>query len=779
MAKRTTKFKPEITVFEAVIESLNEATKYNPDDVVAPAVVLWTDKDGQWESLMPLLRDRLPQLMTLGQYNPQSKTGPAIWVRCMLARVLPEADWQEGTVPILYCPNVSRQELRAVEECPPFLQPLAELQYRGVFWSHPNGKDWTIRAFLESDHGGLGLDVSGDNESVETMQTALVKLSEAKIAELQGKRIDAGFLQRLLTPDADKSLLSWLNSPDATRQTWTDAEWGAFRNMCRNSYGFDPETNGDIGGGELLGMRQNSWKTVWERYAEAPAAYPKLPDLLRRCRPQTLFANDPSSWPQDNEEQEAEVRKFLNQLVEVTFDGACNLLVELEKKHGERRNWVWNTLGLSPLACALEHLSILASVVREPLGGPAAEDMANTYVKHGWSADAAVLRALACVSKTPDIDAVTNAVISVYKPWLERSAEQFQSIVKQKGYPKSSDASTSSEERCCILFVDGLRYDLSVTLRELLISQGMTVNSKWAWAAYPTVTPTAKPAISPIHSLLAGSSQTEDFSPQISDGNQPLTTLAFRQLLGSNGYQVLSDKETGNPTGKAWTEFGDFDETGHAQQWKLSWRITEGLNSLVGRIQELLRAGWKQVRIVTDHGWLLIPGGLPKAELPGFLVDARWSRSALLKDGAKADVIAVPWHWNPTVHIATARGISAFKAGLEYSHGGLSLQECVVPQLTIVDTNITTANVRIDTVEWKKLRCRVEISGAPPGCSLDIRTIAAKSDLSILVEVQTFDTAGRASVLVANHEFESKAAFVVVLDADNKVIAKIPTEVGA
>ena len=33
------------------------------------------------------------------------------------------------------------------------------------------------------------------------------------------------------------------------------------------------------------------------------------------------------------------------------------------------------------------------------------------------------------------------------------------------------------------------------------------------------------------------------------------------------------------------------------------------------RIESLLEAGWQEVRVVTDHGWLLMPKGLPKCEL--------------------------------------------------------------------------------------------------------------------------------------------------------------------
>src|SRR3546814_2915340 len=55
---------------------------------------------------------------------------------------------------------------------------------------------------------------------------------------------------------------------------------------------------------------------------------------------------------------------------------------------------------------------------------------------------------------------------------------------------------------------------------------------------------------------------------------------------------------------------------------------------IVERIAELCEAGWKHIRIVTDHGWLLMPGGLPKSELPRHQTETRWGRCAVLKDSA-------------------------------------------------------------------------------------------------------------------------------------------------
>ena len=68
-------------------------------------------------------------------------------------------------MPVLYLPGYSRQEMRGLESCPVELQPLAELQYRGVMWSQKNGRDWTVNAFLQSrEGGGLGIRVEGDQE---------------------------------------------------------------------------------------------------------------------------------------------------------------------------------------------------------------------------------------------------------------------------------------------------------------------------------------------------------------------------------------------------------------------------------------------------------------------------------------------------------------------------------------------------------------------------------------------------------------------------------------
>ena len=113
------------------------------------------------------------------------------------------------------------------------------------------------------------------------------------------------------------------------------------------------------------------------------------------------------------------------------------------------------------------------------------------------------------------------------------------------------------------------------------------------------------------------------------------------------------------------------------------------------RIMQLLGAGWKKVRVVTDHGWLLMPEGLPKVELPAYLAATKWSRCAVVK--GHAAVPSYPWHWNADVRIASPPGIASFRSGERYAHGGVSLQECVVPEI-VVEQGVESVRASIVSV---------------------------------------------------------------------------------
>ena len=170
------------TVVEVLAASLEAAFACNPSDAEPPAAVLWTDRDSRWRSIVPQLHALVPQLLTLGEYAPEERTGPAIWLRCVIDRALAPPGFPSDTMPIVYLPGTGRQELGAAA-CPDHLKPLVELQYCGACWTRKNGRDWTVEAFLASrDGGGLGLDIARDAATRRSMQRALTALATTPVA---------------------------------------------------------------------------------------------------------------------------------------------------------------------------------------------------------------------------------------------------------------------------------------------------------------------------------------------------------------------------------------------------------------------------------------------------------------------------------------------------------------------------------------------------------------------------------------------------------------------
>ena len=769
------------TVVETLIKSLYSASAHNPNDASQPVAVLWTDRDSQWQPVIPSLRRLMPQLLALGTYEPEQRTGPSIWLRCVIDRVLASPEIPTESTPIIYLPGVSRKDLGAAEDCPDHLKPLVELQYRGASWTQKNGKDWTVKAFLVSGNGGLGLDVARDAATHQSMLRAVGELVTASVEMLQGRHLEAEDFDRLFSDDPVRDVLAWLNDSEGVRSGWDADRWNAFVSRCEADFQFDPTKDGEIVGAERLGLREGAWASVWNRFAESPALYPGIPELLRRAMPHDLFAEPRSSWPQNNDQDESELRQSFSSLENKVQSAARELVIDLEKMHGQRRDWVWAKLGQAPLAHALAHLAKLAEGTSNNLGGASAAEMANLYANGAWKVDAAALAGMAAVKSEVDAQAVSRALNAIYSPWLESAARHLQALVEMEPLPSHGGQDANDvrvDSGGVILFADGLRFDVSQSLVERLRSQGRSVAATRRWAGLPSVTATAKPAVSPVADRIKGIALGEDFLPATVDDGRRLTTARFRKLLGNAEYQFLGAGETGDPSGRAWTENGELDHLGHALQGKLAARIDDQIGLMAERIEALLDSGWREVRVVTDHGWLWLPGGLPKSSIPVYLTNSRWARCAAIKGGSTVESPTVPWYWNSNERVAVGPGISCFGAGNKYAHGGISLQECLIPVLRITArTRTAKARVIIVAVSWVGLRCRVRIEAAQPGLSIDLRTRVNDADSSVS-RVRNVDAVGAASLLVPDDELEGAPAAVVVLDKGGQVIARQSTIIG-
>ena len=114
---------------------------------------------------------------------------------------------------------------------------------------------------------------------------------------------------------------------------------------------------------------------------------------------------------------------------------------------------------------------------------------------------------------------------------------------------------------------------------------------------------------------------------------------------------------------------------------------------------------------------------MPSLSLKKYLTECRWSRCAVIKEGAQAEVPTAGWYWDPKQAVAFAPGAYCFTSVMEYSHGGISLQECLTPDLTF--SNVAerkTLSVTIESVQWLGLRCRVVIKPAAKGLFAALRS---------------------------------------------------------
>jgi len=767
------------TVIDRLVEHLR-TRDVTLDGQERPAAILWTDPTGEWRGAMDLLRTRLQELLTLGDYRPDTRAGPAIWLRCVVDRTLEEPRWPDDRAPIIYLPDVARQQFRAGEECPDSLKPIVELLYRGTLWHQPNGNDWTLMAFLTSSRA-LGLDIARDRATAEALLRALPEIALTPVAQLEGRHLQADDFDRMLTDDVVRDLLRWMGAPDETRDRFGANGWEAFRNRCREELDFDPGREADVVAGERLGRGEGPWGRLWERFAEAPSSYAGIAELLERSRPVDEMFLEPSRWPDLNEQDEAAVRQALADLSNTTHNDAGETLLRLEDEHGKRRDWVWARMGLSPMALVLKPLSRLAEVTRTSLGGNTPDELAQVYMDRGWQADAAAWEALSEVL-TSDETLVSGVVRHLLKPWLEESARAFQSALGRAPLPgHDGDVSPiEAREDECLLFADGLRFDLGLRLAVRLETAGYRVNIQHRWAALPTVTATAKPAVTPVESQIRGESLGDNFEAVFEHSGKTVDARNLRTAMREAGYQILDsgvpDAPMSHPA-RGWVESGDIDTLGHKLHKRMARQIPEELERLVEHIKGLLAAGWKSVRVVTDHGWLLLPGGLPQVDLPKHLTESRWARCAVIQGDSTPDVPRVPWYWNTSQWFAAAPGICCFNKSPEYAHGGLSIQECLIPDLIVESAGEQGARASILSITWRGLRCFVEASFQGGAVIADLR-LEQPGGESVVAMPKSVEGDGAVSLVLADDEYEGATLVLVLLDESSRILAQQPTRTG-
>jgi len=426
-------------ILDAFLSSIRKIAKFNPDVQVAPACILWPDSERQFENVIPQLQEAMPELLVLGDYAPDRRTGPAIWIRCALDGRVPNFNPCKK-IPIVYMPGVSRASMRLVEAYPTGIKALAYYQYRGIFFSQVSAKDWTILAFLKSSDGGLGLDVATDEACKNAMQLSFPLLLNQEVGLLQGKHLDKDFFNTLISGgDPVKEILQWLNEGDSWRTRKSEIQWQAFVELCKSNYAFDPELDGRSKGLELFANRLGVWGPVFDRYAESYTTYRSIHKVLEE-QPGPDFdlfgsAEEYGGWPQWNEREENNLLRDLESLTQLTVKEATVRLSELEQCHSIRRNLVWSRQGKAPLAAALAELMKLARLSQEGFFANSVQELGCYYEQQGYQVDLTAWKSIANLKNRKNRDTVKKVIRLFYQPGWKRPAIGCRNCSKRKDIP--------------------------------------------------------------------------------------------------------------------------------------------------------------------------------------------------------------------------------------------------------------------------------------------------------------------------------------------------------
>lgn len=107
----------------------------------------------------------------------------------------------------------------------------------------------------------------------------------------------------------------------------------------------------------------------------------------------------------------------------------------------------------------------------------------------------------------------------------------------------------------------------------------------------------------------------------------------------------------------------------------------------------------------------------------------------------------------------------------------MSPQECITPVIRVGAATAGRAVVDLK-IAWRGLWADVSAIGAAAGSKVDLRTQAGAGSTSVARAPQPVDEGGTARLLVPDSDLEGSATFLVLVDADGRVLSQAAVTIG-
>jgi hypothetical protein len=355
---------------------------------------------------------------------------------------------------------------------------------------------------------------------------------------------------------------------------------------------------------------------------------------------------------------------------------------------------------------------------------------------------------------------IANALRVVYRQWADALNADFAKICEQAGFLPEADLQQrtlyeqvvhpliqSGKGKVAFFLVDALRYEMAVELMAELQDSGTSMDIKGRLAELPTITAVGMNALAPVSQVgklvLANQAGFKGFKTgeytvstrenrvramgersvdNVSTGRRrtrlftlnelrDLSTKGLRQSCASAELIVVHDKDMVDGAGEANVGLLTFEES--LQQLKNAWK-------------RLKSAGIQNFVFTADHGFLLQDSttraeatfGSKRDPFRRYVFDA-YSRS---EDGCVTVSLASLNYEGQDGYLLFRRDTAIFAKGATeatFVHGGNSLQERVIPVLTLSHRHKdghVTAHYRVEAealkaaFNYNRLRLRLQLA---------------------------------------------------------------------
>jgi predicted RNA-binding Zn ribbon-like protein len=381
---------------------------------------------------------------------------------------------------------------------------------------------------------------------------------------------------------------------------------------------------------------------------------------------------------------------------------------------------------------------------------PSLEKAVAAYVERGAAVDQAhrLLEQRRLTALTPQIPAFERLLVELdglrqlWRQWADRWAIAFNALCKEHGflpdpslqqrqlYHDEVEPLIRDSQRCAVFLVDALRYEMAIELfRQLEDTPASNVQLKARLAELPTVTEVGMNVLAPVVSQgkLSPSLPSNDggsiqgFRAGEFLVNNPDTRLRAMQArtAGGNCLKLTLEEVTSL---KADTLKKKVEQARlvmvHSREIDSAGEKGVGLD-VFDRVLQSLRAAWQRLRtagirnfvITSDHGFLLNEGAPPAVRSHGTKTTPSrrhvFRPHAANHDGEVRVALADLGYQGVEAQLMMPEDTAVFDTGkhdMRFVHGGNSLQERLIPVLTLQHRGATGGSSQQFQIEaqWRQ-----------------------------------------------------------------------------